>query len=107
MKNISPSVVDLDDRVLGRPETRQMLGNISERTEWRLKEAGDYPPATQISPGRVGYRLSDIRAWLDARRRGSWQQIGTVAQRVVESCGADIRDHQRKMQAELNRQKED
>ena len=37
----------------------------------------------------------------------SWQQIGTVAQRVVESCGADIRDHQRKMQAELNRQKED
>jgi hypothetical protein len=32
--------------------------------------------------------------------------IGDAEQRVVESCRADIRDHQRKMQAELNRRRE-
>jgi hypothetical protein len=36
---------------------------------------------------------------------GTWQQIDG-AQRVVESCGADVCDHQRKMRAELNRQRE-
>ena len=36
----------------------------------------------------------------------SWQEIGDVAQRVVESCSADIRDHNIKMHAELNRRRE-
>jgi hypothetical protein len=35
----------------------------------------------------------------------SWQKLGDVAERVVESCGADIRHHNIKMQRELNRQK--
>jgi hypothetical protein len=29
---------------------------------------------------------------------GEWQQLGDIAERVPESCSADIRDHQRKMQ---------
>ena len=35
----------------------------------------------------------------------SWERLGDAAQRVVESCGADVRDHQIRMQAELNRRK--
>jgi hypothetical protein len=35
----------------------------------------------------------------------NWQRLGRVAQRVVESCGADIRDHNIKMQRELNQRK--
>jgi hypothetical protein len=34
-----------------------------------------------------------------------WQPIGDAARRVVEQCGADIRDHNLKMQAQLNRQR--
>ena len=60
-------------------------------------------PRVQLTTQRYGFRKSDI----EKLSRDGWQQIGTVAQRVVESCGADIRDHQRKMQAELNREKED
>jgi predicted DNA-binding transcriptional regulator AlpA len=95
---------DLDSiRVLSEPETYRTVG-VSDRTWERLKAAGDTPPKTRLSEGRVGYRVCDIKEWLDARREGgSWQQLGDVAQRVVESCSADIRDHSIKMQRELNR----
>jgi hypothetical protein len=36
----------------------------------------------------------------------SWQKLGDVAQRVLESCSADIRDHNIKMQRELNQRRE-
>lgn len=93
-------------RVLSEPETYRVLG-VSDRTWERLKSIGDVPPKTRLSEGRVGYRLCDIKEWLDKRRvPNGWQQLGDVAGRVVESCGADIRDHQHKMQAELNRRRE-
>jgi predicted DNA-binding transcriptional regulator AlpA len=92
-------------RVLSEPETYRTLG-LSDRTWERLKSIGDVPPKTRLSEGRVGYRLCDIKEWLDKRRvPNRWQQLGDAASRVVESCGADIRDHQRKMQRELDRQK--
>ena len=87
-------------RVLNRPKTIRTVG-VSERTWERLEAAGDVPPKTYLSEGRIGYRVCDIEAWLDARRDPKWQPISAAAQRVVESCGADIRDHQRKMQHEL------
>ena len=98
---------DLDSiRVLSEPETYRTVG-VSDRTWERLKANGDVPPKTRLSEGRIGYRVCDIKDWLDKRREdGSWQQLGDVAQRVTESCAADIRDHQRKMQAELNRRRE-
>jgi hypothetical protein len=37
-----------------------------------------------------------------ASEAGEWHRIGDAAQRVVDQCGADIRDHQR----ELNRRRE-
>jgi predicted DNA-binding transcriptional regulator AlpA len=44
-----------------------MVG-LSDRTWDRLEAAGDTPPKTRISQGRIGYRVADIRAWLDRRR---------------------------------------
>jgi hypothetical protein len=41
-----------------------------------------------------------------ALEAGEWHRIGDAAQRVVESCGTDIRDHSIKMQRELNRRRE-
>ena len=54
-----------------------------------------------LSENRYGYRVGAVKKIL----LGAWQQFGDVAERVVESC-ADIRDHQRRMQSELNRRKE-
>jgi predicted DNA-binding transcriptional regulator AlpA len=62
---------DLDIvRVLNRAETIRMVG-LSDRTWDRLAAAGDTPPKTRISQGRIGYRVSDIREWLDRRREVS------------------------------------
>jgi predicted DNA-binding transcriptional regulator AlpA len=55
-------------RVLSEKQTREIIG-ISESTSERMKEVGDYPPATQLSERRIGYRLIDIIQWLDKRRR--------------------------------------
>jgi predicted DNA-binding transcriptional regulator AlpA len=54
-------------RILSKPETIRTLG-LSERTWDRLEAIGDTPPKTRISQGRVGYRVCDIREWLDRRR---------------------------------------
>jgi len=67
--------IDVDDdldsiRVLSEPQTYRAIG-VSDRTWERLKAIGDVPPKTRLSEGRVGYRVSDIKAWLDRRREGS------------------------------------
>ena len=54
-------------RVLNRSETLKLLG-LSDRTWDRLEAAGDTPIKTQISQNRIGYRVSDLERWLDARR---------------------------------------
>jgi predicted DNA-binding transcriptional regulator AlpA len=54
-------------RVLNRRETIKTIG-VSESTWERLESEGDTPVKTRISQGRIGYRVSDIKQWLDARR---------------------------------------
>jgi len=54
-------------RVLSEPELIRVL-NLSERTFDRMKQRGDVPPKTQLSERRVGYRVCDIKEWLDSRR---------------------------------------
>ena len=54
-------------RVLKRREAIEALG-VSVRTFERLEAAGDIPVKTRLSEGRVGFRVSDIQAWLDGRR---------------------------------------
>ena len=54
-------------RVLSRREAIK-TANLSERTWERLEAAGDVPPKTRLSQGRIGYRVSDLKEWLDRRR---------------------------------------
>jgi predicted DNA-binding transcriptional regulator AlpA len=54
-------------RVLSKRQAYQALG-VSLDTWNRMDERGELPPKTQISPGRIGYRVTDLKAWLDARR---------------------------------------
>jgi predicted DNA-binding transcriptional regulator AlpA len=79
-------------RVLSEPEVVAALG-LSRRTWDRLKSLGDIPAKTRLSEGRIGYRVSDIAAWLDARREApsaremidSWEPLSNVARKVAES----------------------
>ncbi len=48
--------------------TAQLLLNLSPRTWDRMRARGEAPPATRLSERRIGYRIADLKAWLDARR---------------------------------------
>jgi len=54
-------------RVLDKPTTLEVVGLSSDTWE-RMEARGETPPITRLSERRVGYRLIDIRQWLDARR---------------------------------------
>jgi len=54
-------------RVVDEP-TAIMLVGVSPRTWDRLRAKGDVPPITKRGDRRIGYRLVDLKAWLDARR---------------------------------------
>jgi predicted DNA-binding transcriptional regulator AlpA len=78
-------------KVLNRRDAIKHLG-ISERNFQRLEARGEGPPKTRLSEGRVGYRVSDIAAWLDVRRETStarelidsnWKQVGAAAGAVL------------------------
>jgi predicted DNA-binding transcriptional regulator AlpA len=78
-------------KVLNRRDAIAQLG-LSERTFQRLEATGDGPPRTRLSEGRVGYRVCDISAWLDARREAqptardmvdSWKPVGEAAAKIV------------------------
>ena len=78
-------------KVYTKKETQKLLG-LSGRT-WRLEALGETPPKTRLSPNRIGYRGSDIAAWLDARREAAtarelidsnWKQVGAAASKIVE-----------------------
>jgi hypothetical protein len=58
-------------------------------------------PRVQLTTARYGFRKSDI----EKLSNDGWQPIGAAAQRVVARCGADIRDHNIRMQRELDQQK--
>jgi predicted DNA-binding transcriptional regulator AlpA len=78
-------------KVLNRRDAIAQLG-LSERTFQRLEASGDGPPKTRLSEGRVGYRVCDLKEWLDARREApsardmvdSWKPLGAAASKIVE-----------------------
>ena len=79
-------------KVYTQKETQKLLG-LSGRTWDRLEALDETPPKTRLSPNGVGYRASDIAAWLDARREvqfarelinSNWKQVGAAASKIVE-----------------------
>ena len=45
---------------------RPLVG-LSVTTCWRLRRAGRFPAPIRLSPGRIGWRLSILEAWLASR----------------------------------------
>jgi hypothetical protein len=80
------------------PEAGKKYFDLSRDASYAAAQRGDIPTI------RVGRLLRVPVAAMERKlEQCGWQQLGSVAQRVVESCSADIRDHQGKMQRELNR----
>lgn len=50
------------DRLLPWRRVKDLTG-ISRTTAWRLQNAGVFPRPVQISPGRVGWRESEVTDW--------------------------------------------
>lgn len=80
-----PDPLDLIRCVSDR-QLHEALG-VSNRTGDRMKAIGDWPDATQLSERRVGYRLTDICAWLDKRRKPSGESQTAPARGAVRSAG--------------------
>ena len=60
-----------EDRLLSWKRVKDLTG-LSRTTCWRLQKAGDFPQPVVISPGRIGWRESDVAAWKASRSpRGS------------------------------------
>jgi predicted DNA-binding transcriptional regulator AlpA len=69
---LSPDTLD-DLRVLPEHETIKLAG-VSKPTWDRLRARGETPPLVRISRRRIGYRVSDLKKWIEARqcRRHYW-----------------------------------
>lgn len=62
------SPLQAEDRILLWPELSAMIP-LSRVTIWNMRRRHDFPAPVKLSPNRVGWRLSDIRAWLASRER--------------------------------------
>ena len=41
---------------------------VSRTTLWQWRRRGDFPAAVRLSAGRVAWRASDVRAWMESRQ---------------------------------------
>jgi hypothetical protein len=80
------------------PEAGKKYFDLSRDASYAAAQRGDIPTI------RVGRLLRVPVAAMERKleQAGNWQELGAVAQEVC----ADIRDTQRRMQAELNRRRE-
>ncbi len=63
-------------RFIRRREVQQLTG-LSQTTLWRLEKAGTFPRRRRLSSHAVGWPLSEIEAWLSARREVPFAATGT------------------------------
>ena len=66
---MSAAISEIDmksDRIVLKPECRTITG-LSDRTRLRMERKGDFPSRFSVSPGRCGWLLSELNAWLKQR----------------------------------------
>lgn len=55
------------DRIIDTKELRTLVPFCAVHIR-RLEKAGKFPPRVQIGDHRVGWMLSEITAWIDAKK---------------------------------------
>ena len=64
---MSAKIIQLNRlRLITKKELRELVPYTPQHIH-RLEKAGRFPQRLQLGPNRVGWRLSDIEAWIDAR----------------------------------------
>lgn len=58
--------IQLEDALLRLKDVRRIT-SLGKSTIYRLEKAGRFPQKIAITQGSVGWRLSDINAWIAAR----------------------------------------
>jgi prophage regulatory protein len=43
------------------------LTTLTKVTRWRMEKRGEFPRRRKISPGRIGWLESEVRAWMESR----------------------------------------
>lgn len=96
------------ERFLPWSHVRELAG-FSRTTAWRLQQAGDFPKPVRISPGRVGWRQSEIDAWQASRSsqsipappmpRSPGRRPKTSMTKAVETIRATTGEHLRQAPA--------
>ena len=66
MQRVAP---DAAPETIYSPRDVQQRTTLSGTTIWRLRQQRKFPEPVELSPGRKGYRQSDIEQWLATRRR--------------------------------------
>lgn len=56
------------DRIIRRPEVQAMTG-LSRTGIWRAVQAGDLPAPVKLGARAVGWKLSEVQAWIESRPR--------------------------------------
>lgn len=64
--NITPNTTPAGDRIIRFPEVKELVG-LSRTTIWRKEKAGEFPARVSLGTGSVGWKKSEIDAWVDAR----------------------------------------
>ena len=57
------------DRICREAERRALTG-IGRTTAFMLERRGAFPRRVELTGGRVGWRLSELQAWIRTRQRG-------------------------------------
>lgn len=68
------SLLEDDGRILSDDELDVLTG-ISKTTRWRERKAGRFPPLIELSPGRKGNSLGQIREWRRRRQAATCADI--------------------------------
>ncbi|MFB5745069.1 helix-turn-helix transcriptional regulator [Cedecea sp. S5-13] len=56
------------DRIIREKECRQ-LTTLANSTRWNLEREGKFPKRVKIGASAVGYRFSEVQAWI----KGEWK----------------------------------
>lgn len=57
---------NLPERILDRRELRAMVP-VGDMTIHRWEAAGRFPRRIHLGPNRIGWRLSEVLAWIESR----------------------------------------
>ena len=56
-----------DTQIICFDELRKLIP-LSRSTIWRMERAGEFPQRIRIGKRRVGWRYSEVLAWIDSRQ---------------------------------------